>query len=321
MSMLLVEKYRPKTFDELVANEDLKLKLEEFINNEFIPNLLLYGPPGTGKTTIAKIIINTIIKDNRDLLLINASDDRGMDMIRNRLVPFLKSKPFKSKIKIIFAEEVGSPSGGLTSAAQSALLNYIEENSTYNRFIFTTNFANELLPSLRSRFTQYYIAPMNKNYIIERVKYICNEEGIEYTEKDIIDIVNTLYPNMRTILQVIEKCTINKNGKKIISKDLLIDSLRDIYLINRTKLAQNIVVALWKSRHALSNNTIQSLPYIINQIADISIDELIKYIDVNYTELDLLELIVDLKKKQNYNPAVIDLINMILEASNLKASN
>ena len=128
MTSLLVEKYRPKNLKELILNSDLETKFEEYINTGNIPNLLLYGPPGTGKTTIAKILINEFIKDQRDALILNASDDRGIDTIRNRIVPFLKSKPFKSKFKIIFMEEVGAPSGGLTQAAQSALLNYIEED-------------------------------------------------------------------------------------------------------------------------------------------------------------------------------------------------
>ena len=312
MTSLLVEKYRPKNLKELILNSDLETKFEEYINNGNIPNLLLYGPPGTGKTTIAKILINEFIKDQRDALILNASDDRGIDTIRNRIVPFLKSKPFKSKFKIIFMEEVGAPSGGLTQAAQSALLNYIEESHLYNRFIFTTNFASELLPSLRSRFVQFYIAPVEKDKIAKRVKEILEIEQIEYTEESLNSIIDALYPNMRTILQVIEKCTILKQNKKILSETLLIDSLRDIYLIDRNQLAKNIVVALWKSRHSLSQNTLKSLPIILNQIADMNIDDLIKYIDASYTELDLLELIVDLKKRRNYNPSVIEIIELIL---------
>ncbi len=312
MTSLLVEKYRPKNLKELILNSDLETKFEEYINTGNIPNLLLYGPPGTGKTTIAKILINEFIKDQRDALILNASDDRGIDTIRNRIVPFLKSKPFKSKFKIIFMEEVGAPSGGLTQAAQSALLNYIEESHLYNRFIFTTNFASELLPSLRSRFVQFYIAPVEKDKIAKRVKEILEIEQIEYTEESLNSIIDALYPNMRTILQVIEKCTILKQNKKILSETLLIDSLRDIYLIDRNQLAKNIVVALWKSRHSLSQNTLKSLPIILNQIADMNIDDLIKYIDASYTELDLLELIVDLKKRRNYNPSIIEIIELIL---------
>ncbi len=314
--MILVEKYRPTNLDDVVMNPDLKQKFKEFIEQEHIPNLLLYGPPGTGKTTIARILINTLIKDQRDVLILNASDDRGIDVIRNRIVPFLKSKPFKSRLKIVFMEEVGAPAGGLTPAAQSALLNYIEESHQYNRFIFTTNFINQLLPSLVSRFVRYYIAPVEKALIKQRVIEILNAENIHYTEEYVDKLVNTLYPNMRDILQVVEKCTIIKENKKVLSNDLLFDSLRDLYMIDRNKLAKNIVMALWKTRHSLSTNTIKALPIVLKQIADISIDELIKYIDVNYTDLDLLELIVDLKKRGNYNPTVIEIIEEILNQGN-----
>jgi DNA polymerase III, gamma/tau subunits len=316
---ILVEKYRPDSLENMILDEDIAAKIKELMNTEYLPNLLLYGPPGTGKTSIAKILINHFIKDQRDVVILNASSDRGIDVIRKLVIPFTKRKPFGSKFKIVFMEEIGAPSGGLTLQAQSALLNVIEESvNTDTRFIATTNFPEKLLPALRSRFIQLYIAPMEKPKILEHVKNICQKENIEFDEKTLEYIVSSLYPNMRTILQVIDLATVQKGNKKVLSHKLVADSLRNLFLLNEEELAKTFVIALWRNRKAISKNTLSLLPYYASQFTKIPIQELIKFIDVRYTEMDLLEMIVDLKRRYNVNPTVMDIIAEILKQANIE---
>lgn len=307
MRLPLVEKYRPKNLDEISINEAVKAKIKEYLQDNNIPNLLFYGPPGTGKTTLCKILVNELIKDRRDVLILNASDDRSINTIRDRVIPFTKTKPIRSNFKIIYFEEIASDNGGLTLPAQSALLNIIEENTSYIRFIATTNWQNKMLPALRSRFVNFRIDALPKEKIKERLIYILNNENINYNENDINRIIDTCYPNMRTMLQVIDKCIINNT----LNVELLNQSLMEIYYIDKEEFAKNLIIYLWKNRHLL-NNTTRYLPFIIKQITNIDLNKLIDYIDVKYTELDLMELLVNLKRN-NYNPTVIDIITEIIK--------
>jgi len=96
---ILVEKYRPDSLENMILDEDIAAKIKELMNTEYLPNLLLYGPPGTGKTSIAKILINHFIKDQRDVVILNASSDRGIDVIRKLVIPFTKENHLDQSLK------------------------------------------------------------------------------------------------------------------------------------------------------------------------------------------------------------------------------
>jgi replication factor C small subunit len=129
---LYVEKYRSKTLDEYVGNDTLKQVIAKYIEQNDIQNLLLYGPPGTGKTTLAKLLINNI---NCDHLYINASDERGIETIREKVQGFASTASFKP-LKVIILDEADF----ITIQGQAALRNVIETYSMSTRFILTCNF-------------------------------------------------------------------------------------------------------------------------------------------------------------------------------------
>jgi len=139
---LFVEKYRSKVLDEYIGNEQLKQIVSQYINNNDIQNLLLYGTPGTGKTTLAKLIVNNI---NCDFLYINASDERGIDTIRDKVQGFASSASFKP-LKIIILDEADF----LTIQAQASLRNIIETYSRTTRFILTCNYLELIIYHLQS---------------------------------------------------------------------------------------------------------------------------------------------------------------------------
>lgn len=306
----LVEKYRPKDLDSVIISPAIKAKIKEFLDNKDIPNLLFHGPPGTGKTTLCKIIVNNLIQDKRDLLVLNASDDRSIQVIRDRVTPFIKTKPIKSPFKIVYFEEIASDNGGLTLPAQSSLLNLIEEHTSHVRFLATTNFAHKMLPALRSRFVSFKIDSPPKEAIKARLIEILKQENIEYEDRDLDRLIDICYPNMRTMLQVIDKSTINNK----INSELIDMSLVEIYYIDKEELAKNFVIYLWKNRHLLDNKIMQYIPAILKQVTNVDLGKLLQYIDVKYTELDLLELIVDLKRRY-HNPTAIDIIMEIINES------
>ncbi len=151
---LWVEKYRPQTLEGYVGNEVIKNKVLDYLNQGSIQNLLLHGVAGTGKTTLAKLIANNL---NCDLLYINASDERGIDTIREKIIPFASSLGF-GDVKIVILDEADY----ITPQAQATLRNTMESFSGNTRFILTCNYLERIISPLQSRCQTLEIKPPSK---------------------------------------------------------------------------------------------------------------------------------------------------------------
>ena len=202
---LYVEKYRSKTLDEYVGNEQLKQIVAQYIEKNDLQNLLLYGTPGTGKTTLAKLIINNF---NCDYLYINASDERGIDTIRDKVQGFASSASFKP-IKIIILDEADF----LTIQAQASLRNIIETYSRTTRFILTCNYLERIIDPLQSRCQVLKITPPSKKEVAKHISTILDQESIEYTVADLVLVVNKHYPDVRKILNTCQVNNVNNTLK------------------------------------------------------------------------------------------------------------
>ena len=208
---LFVEKYRSKALDEYVGNEQLKQIVSQYIDKNDIQNLLLYGTPGTGKTTLAKLIVNNI---DCDFLYINASDERGIDTIRDKVQGFASSASFKP-LKIIILDEADF----LTIQAQASLRNIIETYSRTTRFILTCNYLERIIDPLQSRCQVLKITPPSKKEVAQHVAGILEQESINYELNDLVLVVNKHYPDVRKILNT---CQVNAvEGKLTIDKSLI----------------------------------------------------------------------------------------------------
>ena len=211
MNSLFVEKYRSKVLDEYVGNEQLKQIVSQYIDKNDIQNLLLYGTPGTGKTTLAKLIVNNI---NCDFLYINASDERGIDTIRDKVQGFASSASFKP-LKIIILDEADF----LTIQAQASLRNIIETYSRTTCFILTCNYLERIIDPLQSRCQVLKITPPSKKEVAQHVAGILEQENIDYELNDLAVVVNKHYPDVRKILNT---CQVNAvEGKLTIDKSLI----------------------------------------------------------------------------------------------------
>jgi len=197
---LLVEKYRPSTLDTYVGNENIKSVIQQYLNQNDIQNFLFYGPAGTGKTTLAKLIINSL---NCDFLYINASDERGIDTIRDKVSGFASTASFKP-LKVVILDEADF----LTIQAQASLRNIIETFSRTTRFILTCNFVERIIDPLQSRCQVLKIVPPTKSEVARHVAWILDSEGITYDLKDIAAIVNKFYPDLRKTLNVCQSSTV-----------------------------------------------------------------------------------------------------------------
>ena len=202
---LWVEKYRPTTLDGYVGNEVIKNKIEDYLKQGSIQNLLLHGVAGTGKTTLAKLLVKNI---DCDYLYINASDERGIDTIREKIQPFALSMGFND-VKIVILDEADY----LTPQAQATLRHTIEACSTTTRFILTCNYLERIISPLQSRCQTFEITPPSKEVVTDLVNRIIIDEFVKIDIEAIDSVINTHYPDIRKIINTIQGSVVDNEIK------------------------------------------------------------------------------------------------------------
>lgn len=205
MSKLWYEKYRPvKLADYVFQNREMKDTVEAFVREKRIPNLLLSGVQGTGKSTLARVLINELGIQDIDVLRINASNESGIDVIREKIVGFVETLSFGNSIKVVLMEEADR----LSKAAQEALRDVTESYSDTARFVFTCNYPNKIIAPLHSRFQHLHVDSFDKNGLLERIAFILESEGIKIDNIDfVLNHINAHAPDLRKIINSIEQAS------------------------------------------------------------------------------------------------------------------
>lgn len=199
---LWVEKYRPQTLNDIILTNDLRDHFASLTDD--IPNILFYGSPGTGKSTLAKIIVNDILKCQ--YLYINASDENGIDTIRNKVISFAQTRSIDDKKKVVILEEAD----GLTGESLRILRNVMEEYSSTTRFVLTANYLNKIIEPIRSRCVLFKLQP-NLEDCLKRCAFILKEENVKVQPQQkslLIAFINKRYPDLRRIINDLQKFSV-----------------------------------------------------------------------------------------------------------------
>lgn len=201
-----VEKYRPKEFDNIVLNSNNKIIFKNIINEEYFPNLLFYGPPGTGKTTTIINLINDYQKkhytiDKSLVIHLNASDERGIDIIRNQINTFVKSNHlFNKGMKFVILDEVDY----MTKNAQQALKYLLQSCNDNVKFCLICNYISKVDESLRNEFLTIRFNQLPPNDIFNFVKNISMSENLNLSDEIIQSIQNIYGSDIRSIINFIQ---------------------------------------------------------------------------------------------------------------------
>jgi replication factor C small subunit len=191
---LWIEKYRSETLEQYIGNDAIKARIADCIASNDIPHFIFSGTAGTGKTTLAKLIVKNI---KCDYLYLNASDENGIDVIRDKVKGFASTSTFQP-LKVVILDEADF----LTQPAQAALRNLIEEYSITTRFVLTCNYIERLIEPLQSRCEIHVLKPPTKSAV---AKHICTNildvEGIKYELPDVALLVKEFYPDVRSIIK------------------------------------------------------------------------------------------------------------------------
>jgi len=206
MQELWVEKYRPKTIDEYVwRDEHQKNQVKSWIAEKAIPHLLFSGTQGIGKTSLAELLFNQLGAPKADILVINASDDNSVEVIRSRVSHFVGQMSFGGGFRYILLDEADY----LTPNAQAVLRGLIEKSTQFARFILTCNYPERIIPALHSRCQGFHLTQLDQTEFETRIATILISEGIAF-DIDLLDTyVKATYPDLRKCINSVQQNTSN----------------------------------------------------------------------------------------------------------------
>lgn len=220
---LFVERYRPHKIEDCILPERIKNIFQEYVKDKNIPNLMLTGTAGCGKTTVAKALCEEI---GCDYLFINSSEERGIDVLRTKIIGYASTISLAGGRKVIILDEADY----LTPEAQAGLRGAIEQFSTNCSFIFTCNFKARLLDALHSRCSVVDFTlssnekPKMASLMFKRLEQILSIEGVTYDKKVLAKVVEKFFPDYRRTLNELQRYSVSGSIDASVASQ--VDSIR-----------------------------------------------------------------------------------------------
>ena len=312
--LMWIEKYRPEKINEFINQESTIKRLKPIIkNSSAMPHLLFTGPPGTGKTTLGIIITKSILGDNWQeySILLNASDERGINTIRNRVKTFARYADNREKIpfKMIILDEADE----MTNDAQTALRRIMEETSKSCRFILIGNYISNIIEPIQSRCAIFNFTRINEKELVKQLELICKNENIKFEEQGLEEISEITNGDLRSAINLLQSCA----------------SLGDINMKNIQKASGHSFKSKIEDILELSlNNDFNSARIKMSELTNIyglSEKDFLKYMNeaINKNKYKEMKELIEILAKYDYriitgsNPD-IQLTALLAEISNLR---
>ncbi|MCX8166390.1 MAG: replication factor C small subunit [Candidatus Micrarchaeota archaeon] len=293
------EKYRPQTLDDVVGHHEIVKSLKHFVKTKSMPNLLFAGSPGIGKTTCAIALAKDLFKENfkGSFLELNASDERGIDVVRGKIKDFARMSSITNvPFKIIFLDEADA----LTTEAQQALRRTMEIYSSVTRFILSCNYSSKIIEPIQSRCTIFRFRSLKKEDILELVKKIKEKEGINIEENGLELLINISEGDLRKFLNVLQACSMHS---KTVTRDLVEKVSGTVSLSGLERLVENIN----SGKYLESDELVQKYLIEYGLSAEDFIYQLYKYVIIAK---------IDEKKKMQFIETLGEFHYRITEGSN-----
>ncbi|ADN35745.1 Replication factor C [Methanolacinia petrolearia DSM 11571] len=214
------EKYRPKTLDDVVGQKEIVARLKSYVKTGSLPHLLFTGPAGIGKTTSAVALAREFFGENWQVNFreLNASDERGIDVVRNQIKQFARTAPMGgAEFKILFLDEADA----LTNDAQAALRRTMENYAYTCRFILSCNYSSKIIDPIQSRCALYRFRPLDREAVTEELNRIAKTEGLSITEDAMSAIIYVAQGDMRKAINALQ-------GGAIISPEIKEEMIYEI---------------------------------------------------------------------------------------------
>lgn len=218
-SVIWTEKYRPSSFEEIKGQEEVVSKVRAFVEQKNMPHLLFSGPAGVGKTTLALVIARQLFGDSwrQNMLELNASDERGIDIVRNKVKDFARTKAIGDvPFKIIYLDEADA----LTKEAQQALRRTMENFTKTTRFILSCNYSSKIIDPIQSRCAVFRFKPLSKEDIFNVIEKIRQEEGLSVNPEAKQVLFEICEGDCRKLENVMQSCAVITGDKMITTNEV-----------------------------------------------------------------------------------------------------
>ena len=317
-----IEKYRPSSLDEILSHNDIISTLKIFIENRCLPHLLFYGPPGSGKTSTITAVAKELYGKYFDFMVmeLNASDDRGIDVVRSKIKQFVMSKSvfFKNSAenrKNIFKLVILDETDAMTADAQAILRKIVEENTNNTRFCLICNYINNISPALQSRCTRFRFSPIGNTDIKTKIMEVVKKEKLKVTDLGINSIIKRSNGDMRKVLNIMQSVSMiypiinEKNINTCIGYPRKQDMVQIFNLLINEQFEKSYYGII-----KIKNENGLSLGDIITEIHDILIDYIINkdtlFDNIKKLDMNAIINILDKLREVEFNNSVNTIENI-----------